>query len=150
MNCRKLLTLCSLVAVGVFGLAACGSSSSKDASGSSTTTAAAAKADVVVTQADAGKSQTLTVGQTMDVEVSAPTGTNYSWSVSSGYSTAVVKQTGEPQRAATKPGMPGAPAITTFRFTAVGAGSTTIAIENKDNSSGAVGQTVSVPVTVTK
>jgi len=101
-------------------------------------------------QADAGKPQTLTVGQTMDVEVSAPSGTNYSWSVQSGYNTAVVTQTGEPRGVPTKPGMPGAPTLTTFRFTAAGPGTTTVTIQNKDNSSGAVGQSVSVPVAVTK
>lgn len=142
---RRFLGATSGIAIAGLVLVACSSSKS---SSTTTTTAARAKADVVVTGTNPGPQQ-LKVGQTMDVEVSAPTGTNYSWSVKSGYNTGVVAQEGTPSAVPTKPGMPGAPAVTTFRFKAVGAGSTTVVIENKDNSSGAVGTTVSVPVTVT-
>ena len=136
-----------LSVASVAGLAACSSDSSSKSS--TTTTATTPKADVVVTKDSYSKPQTLTVGQKMDVEVSAPTGTNYSWSVREGYNTAVVAQDGKPTAVPTKEGMPGAPAVTPFRFKAVGAGATEVVLENRDNSSGEIGQSVRVPVTVT-
>lgn len=136
-----------LSVASVAGLAAC---SSDSGSKSSTTTAATTpKADVVVTKDSYSKPQTLTVGQKMDVEVSAPTGTNYSWSVREGYDTLVVSQDGAPVVTPTKEGMPGAPAVTTFRFTAIGAGKTDVWIDLRDNATGSAAQAVRVPVTVT-
>lgn len=134
---------CCLIVLGVVG---CAKSSSTT---NSTTISTAPKADVVVAQADYSKPQTLTLGQMMDVEVSAPTGTNYSWSVREGYDALVVSQVDAPVVTPTKEGMPGAPAVTTFRFRAIGAGTTDIWIDLRDNATGSAAQAVRVPVTVT-
>jgi predicted secreted protein len=136
-----LATLAGLV------LGACGADSSSKQS--STTMVAANQADVVVTANDNNQPQTLRVGQRLDVEVSAPTGTNYSWSVREGYNTQVVIQDGAPVVVPTKPGMPGAPAATTFRFLAVGSGATEIDVDLRDNATGSPAESVRVPVMVT-
>jgi predicted secreted protein len=141
---RRLIAVPVALSAGLL-FAACSSGSS---SSETTTTAGRAKADVVVPVDSSGQPQQLKVGQTLDVELKSATGTNYSWSVKSGYDSKVVSPDGDPVSAPTKAGMPGAPQITTYRFRAVGAGSTTLTFELKDNSTGELGSTVTVPVAV--
>ncbi|MFZ4515166.1 MAG: protease inhibitor I42 family protein [Acidimicrobiia bacterium] len=146
------------VIIGVVIGAACvaavslGACSSNTKSGATTSTAGAkmTSANVVVTQANAGAVHALRIGQTMDVELKAASGTNYTWKVRNGYDTNVVTQVGEPTSMASQPGLPGGPLLTTFHFRAAGVGSAVIAIDLQNNTSGEVAETVDVPVSVTK
>ena len=86
----------------------------------------AAPAALTVTQADAGKSIALTVGERLYVHLSAQFGTGYSWAAASD-STSLLKF--ESSSAQGSANMPGGAQMQELVFTATGAGKGTLKLE---------------------
>jgi len=101
-----------------------------------------------ITQADAGKSVTLSVGQTLTVHLSAQLGTGYGWAVASD-STPLLKF--EKSSALGSATMPGGAQTQELLFTATSAGQGTLKLEYRQPwmKDTAPSKTYSVSVTVT-
>ena len=133
---RKVFIVAAALAVAGSFMAACGDSDdSKEADSVTTTSAKADEAaePLVVGAAEKGSTQTIKVGQTIQVRLELAGGTGYSWSVKSGPDTAVLKNGGTTQEkisTATTEGqiLTGAPEASTTSFKAVGKGTTTFTL----------------------
>lgn len=151
-----LLTIATL-----FG--ACGDSNDNsrdtatDAVTTTTSSEAASMADVSVTDADDGSTQSIAAGQRLVIKLDVNGGTGYSWPVTTAPDAKVLKQVSQTQAKkegveTTAPGgspMVGTPETVTTTFEAVAAGTTKVVLSLTPPGGGKAEDTFTITVTVT-
>ena len=80
-----------------------------------------------LTSADAGKTITAKVGDTIGIELDGNITTGYSWTTNS-FNAAVLKLEGEPEYRSLPPRMPGSGGTFLFRFQARAGGTSTVSL----------------------